>query len=96
MAMAAGKLSFLSFPDMPRGASGQMGDKLNALCWTLDGKALDYFVILYNSGEVQSYASLYDKLEARFGNQISPEAAQGQFYQVFQKPGESLDDFADR
>jgi hypothetical protein len=45
---------------------------------------------------VQSYASLYDKPEARFGDQISPEAAQRQFYQAFQNPGESLDDFADR
>lgn len=71
-------------------------DKLCALCLTLEGKALDYYVILHNSGEVQSYASLYDKLEARFGDQISPEAAQGQFYQAFQNPGESLDDFADR
>jgi hypothetical protein len=73
------------------------GDKLCALCWTLEGKALDYYVILHKSGEVQSYAFLYDKLEARFGDQISPEAAQGQFYQAFQNSGESHDDdIADR
>jgi hypothetical protein len=71
-------------------------DKFDALCWALEGKALDYYVILHKNGEGRSYMSLCNKLEARFGEQILPGAAQAQFHQTNQNPGESIDDFVDR
>jgi hypothetical protein len=70
--------------------------KLGALCWAFEGKASDYYVMLHKNGGRRSNRTLYDKLEARFGEQILPDAEQAQFHQKNQNPGESIDDFVDR
>ena len=71
-------------------------DSLNCLCWSLKGKALDYYAVISDGSEQLTYKDLLQRLEHRFGEQEVPATAQARFQQANQNPGESLEDWADR
>ena len=71
-------------------------DCLSCLCWSLTGKAADFYAILLEQNLRLTYRQLLSKLECRFGSKELPATAQGLFLQATQDPRESLEDWADR
>jgi len=71
-------------------------ERLNCLCWSLKGKALDYYALISDQSETQTYSALLKKLGDRFGEPEIPAAAQARFQQATQHHGESLEEWADR
>ena len=71
-------------------------DCLSCLCWSLTGKAADFYAILLEQNLSLTYRQLLSKLECRFGSKELPATAQGLFLQATQDPRESLEDWADR
>ena len=69
---------------------------LNCLCWSLVGKAADFYATITERMEQLSFRSLVRKLEKRFGAKELAETSQAQFQQATQSEGESLEDWADR
>jgi hypothetical protein len=90
------KAFILKFNRFAEASNWSEGEKLNGLCWCLTGKAMEYFVILNDTEEVDSYRSLCLMLEARYGQHDLPAAFQAQFQQACQNPDESLEDFGER
>ena len=66
------------------------------LCWCLDGKASEYYVLLVERNHDMAYKDLTLKIEKRFGFRELPETAQVQFNNACQTPEELLEDWADR
>ena len=66
------------------------------LMWSLEGKALDFFTITTTDIEKDSFHRIIKKLEARFGVKELTETSKAKFRQAYQKPEESLEDWADR
>lgn len=64
--------------------------------WSLEGKALDYFTITTSDIEAFSFRRIMKKLETRFGVKELAETSKTKFRQAYQKPDESLEDWADR
>ena len=71
-------------------------DCFNCLCWSLTGKAADFYAILLEQKHTLNYRQLLNKLESRFGAKELPATAQGLFQQATQAPRETLEDWADR
>ena len=71
-------------------------DCLSCLCWSLTGKAADFYANLLEQKFKLTYRQLLSKLECRFGSKDLPATAQGLFLQATQDPRESLEDWADR
>jgi hypothetical protein len=72
------------------------GEKLDALSWTLEGKALDYRVILHIA--VKCNRNLLYTIHLRVGLVTKSQQRQlkGNFHQAFHSSGESVDDFTDK
>lgn len=66
------------------------------LMWSLEGKALDFFTITKTDLEKCSFRKIIKKLEARFGVKELTKTSKAKFRQSFQRPDESLEDWADR
>ena len=64
--------------------------------WSLEGKALDFFTIKTTDIEKYSFHTIIKRLEARFGVKELTETSKVKFRQAYQKPEESLEDWADR
>ena len=71
-------------------------DSFNCLCWSLTGKAADFYAILLEQKHTLNYRQLLNKLKSRFGVKELLATAQGLFQQETQAPRETLDDWADR
>ena len=71
-------------------------DCFNCLCWSLTGKAADFYAILLEQKHTLNYRQLLNKLESRFGAKELPATAQGLFQKATQAPRETLEDWADR
>ena len=70
-------------------------DCFNCLCWSLTGKAADFYAILLEQKRTLNYRQLLNKLGSRFGARELPAIAQGLFQQATQAPRETLEDWAD-
>ena len=66
------------------------------LMWSLEGKALDLFTVTTTDIEKYSFHMIIKRLEARFGVKELTETSKAKFRQAYQKPEESLEDWADR
>ena len=66
------------------------------LMWSLEGKALDFFTITTTDIEKYSFHRIIKRLEARFGAKELTEMSKAKYCQAYQKPEESLEDWADR
>ena len=66
------------------------------LMWSLEGKALDFFTITTADIEKYSFYRIIKILEARLGVKELTETSKAKFHQAYQKPEESLEDWADR
>ena len=66
------------------------------LCWTLEGKASEYYATLITRNENIGFLDVLSKLEKRFGGVPLPDTAQMQLANSRQKPEESIEDWADR
>jgi hypothetical protein len=85
----------LKFTRYASAAGWTEAECMDGLCWCLTGKAAEYYALLCER-QALSFSSLFRKLEARFGDQELPEAAQARFHTASQGQGENLDDWADR
>ena len=65
------------------------------LMWSLEGKALDFFTITTTDIEKYSFHRIIKRLETRFGVKELTETSKAKFRQAYQKPEESLEDWAD-
>lgn len=86
----------MKFKRYARTAGWTESDCLDGLWWCLTGKAAEYYTLLWERNEHQSFASLFSKLEARFGDAELPQAAEAKFRQAYQQAEEQLEDWADR
>ncbi len=68
----------------------------NCLCWSLTGKASDFYLTITERDATMTYDHIILRLEKRFGEKDLDETAQVRFHQAIQQPNESLDDWADR
>ena len=95
-----GKSNWFAFKHKFTMSATQLGwtsdDCLSCLCWSLTGKAADFYAILLEQNLKLTYKQLLSKLECRFGSKELPATAQGLFLQAAQDPRESLEDWADR
>ena len=95
-----GKSNWFAFKHKFSLYASQLGwtpeDCFNCLCWSLTGKAADFYAILLEQKHTLNYRQLLNKLESRFGAKELPAAAQGLFQQATQAPRETLEDWADR
>ena len=66
------------------------------LCWSLQGKAADYYAVITDREDDLTYSQLMKKLEYRFGMKDLAETAQMEFEQASQRRDENLEDWADR
>ncbi|MES9884490.1 MAG: helix-hairpin-helix domain-containing protein [Sedimenticola sp.] len=71
-------------------------DCKNCLCWSLTGKASDFYSTITERDEDLGFRHIMQRLEKRFGAMDLDETAQVRFHQAMQQPSESLDDWADR
>ena len=71
-------------------------DCYNCLCWSLTGKAADFYAVLLEQKLQLNFRQLLSKLESRFGTRELPATAQGRFQQATRDPKETLEDWADR
>ena len=95
-----GKSNWFAFKHKFSLYASQLGwtpeDCFNCLCWSLTGKAADFYAILLEQKYTLNYRQLLNKLESRFGAKELPATAQGLFQQATQAPRETLEDWADR
>ena len=95
-----GKSNWFAFKHKFSLYASQLGwtpeDCCNCLCWSLTGKAADFYAILLEQKHTLNYRQLLNKLESRFGAKELPATAQGLFQQATQAPRETLEDWADR
>ena len=95
-----GKSNWFAFKHKFSLYASQLGwtpeDCFNCLCWSLTGKAADFYAILLEQKHTLNYRQLLNKLESRFGAKELPATAQGLFQQATQAPRETLEDWADR
>lgn len=66
------------------------------LLWSLEGKAQDFITVSATKIERYSFKRILEKLENRFGVKELKETSKAKFRQSFQRPDESLEDWADR
>jgi hypothetical protein len=71
-------------------------ERVNSLCWSLTGKAAEYYAVITQRKGHMSYKRLMRKLEERFGEQELPTTAQTRFQLATQSTGETLEEWADR
>ena len=95
-----GKSNWFAFKHKFSLYASQLGwtpeDCFNCLCWSLTGKAADFYAILLEQKHTLNYRQLLNKLESMFGAKELPATAQGLFQQATQAPRETLEDWADR
>ena len=95
-----GKSNWFAFKHKFSLYASQLGwtpeDCFNCLCWSLTGKAADFYAILLEQKHTLNYRQLLNKLESRFGAKELTATAQGLFQQATQAPRETLEDWADR
>lgn len=72
------------------------GECKSCLCWSLTGKASDFYATITEMDEGMTFNHIMTRLEKRFGEKDLDETAQVRFHQAMQKEGEKLDDWADR
>ncbi|KAH3720069.1 hypothetical protein DPMN_062962 [Dreissena polymorpha] len=87
------KQKFDSYRSVNSWTDSECRDYLN---WCLEGKALDFFTIMTQMGDMFSFSEIMRKMEARFGAKELSETARVKFQQATQNAGESLEDWADR
>ncbi|XP_052273390.1 uncharacterized protein LOC127873552 [Dreissena polymorpha] len=87
------KQKFDSYRSVNSWTDSECRDYLN---WCLKGKALDFFTITTQMGDMFSFSEIMRKMEARFGAKELSETARVKFQQATQNAGESLEDWADR
>ncbi|MCU7901935.1 MAG: zinc finger domain-containing protein [Candidatus Thiodiazotropha sp. (ex Lucinoma aequizonata)] len=68
----------------------------DAICWSLTGKAADFYALVTERDATVSYFLLMDKMERRFGVRELAETSYARFQSALQKPEEELEDWADR
>ena len=86
----------LKFMRFGKAADWTEEDFWGDLCWCLTGKAAEYHALICERDEALNFTSVFASMEARFGEQELPEAAQIRFQQAVQSVGESLEEWADR
>ena len=83
-----GKSNWFAFKHKISLYASQLGwtleDCFNCLCWSLTGKAADFYAILLEQKHTLNYRQLLNKLESRFGAKELPATAQGLFQQATQ------------
>ncbi|KAH3893647.1 hypothetical protein DPMN_017796 [Dreissena polymorpha] len=87
------KQKFDSYRSVNSWTDSECRDYLN---WCLEGKALDFFTITTQMGDMFSFSKIMMKMEARFGAKELSETARVKFQQATRNAGESLEDWADR
>lgn len=71
-------------------------DCQDVLCWTFTGKAADYYALITEMDPDADVATIFRKMEKRFGLKELPETSHARFQQANQLADEELDDWADR
>lgn len=71
-------------------------DCKSCLCWSLLGKASDFYAIITERDPDIPYYTLMTRMEKRFGDKDLDETAQVKFHQAMQRQTEPVDDWADR
>lgn len=64
----------------------------DAICWSLTGKAADFYALVTERDATVSYLLLMDKMERRFGVRELAETSYARFQSALQKPEEELED----
>lgn len=84
---------FARWAEMNRWSLDQCRDQL---CFSLSGKASEYFALLSQRDHTISFHEIIRKMERRFGREGLPQTAQAEFGNLKQNQGESLETWADR
>ena len=71
-------------------------EKNHAMCWSLTGKAADYYALLTEREAQIDYSTLMERMERRFGARELPETSYARFASAQQRENEELEDWADR
>lgn len=87
------KHKFIRFAEVNNWTLNEMRDNL---CWSLEGKASDFYASTIQRHDGIGFNDLLEKLEKRFGGLIMPDTAQDQLSTSSQKVGETIEDWADR
>ena len=95
-----GKTSWASFKrkfeTYAEASSWSENEKNHAMCWSLTGKAADYYALLTERDAQIDYSTLMDRMERRFGARELPETSYARFASAQQRENEELEDWADR
>ena len=87
---------FSKFSSYARTQEWSKKECLEYLCWCLEGKASDFYVLHTEGPTAVDFDQLVRKFERRFGLRELPETALISFNNAKQSPDESLDGWADR
>lgn len=87
------KHKFLRYAEVRNWTQQEMRDHL---CWSLEGKASDYYASTVHREVDIGFNGLMQKLEKRFGGMQLPDTAQEQLANSKQKAEESIEEWADR
>ena len=71
-------------------------DCQDALCWSFSGKAADYYALITDMDPEADVATIFRKMEKRFGLKELPETSHARFQQATQTAEEDLENWADR
>ena len=95
-----GKTSWASFKrkfkTYAEASSWSENEKNHAMCWSLTGKAADYYALLTERDAQIDYSTLMDRMERRLGARELPETSYARFASAQQRENEELEDWADR
>ena len=87
------KHKFLRYAEVKNWTFNEMRDYL---CWSLEGKASDYYASTVQRNEGIGFNDILQRLEKRFGGILSSDNAQDKLSTSHQKADESIEDWADR
>ena len=71
-------------------------ERVDYMCWTLKGKAEEYYTLLLQQNKRISYDELIHMMKARFAVHQLREVAMLEFRNALQRPSESLQEWGDR
>ena len=71
-------------------------ERVDYMCWTLKGKAAEYYTLLLQQNKRISYDELIDMMKARFAVHQLREVAMLEFRNALQRPSESLQEWGER
>ena len=87
------KTKFLRYAQAARWSNEERRD---ALCWSVTGKAGEYYSLLMEMNENMSYRKILSEFDKRFRGDELPETLQAKFQSECQEQDEPLRDWADR